>query len=162
MKALYMLVLAAALAALASVPALAVTEAWSYGDDLATVYQILADGAGGCAMYGITTNGQSIIVWLDKKGTATYTKRITNSMYGLAAASKKEIVYSNATASPYVFTHVDKKGVETSVTDAAFNLATTQLGPPGLAQNQADSKGFFAIKLPLGPGVIKLVRFNYK
>lgn len=63
---------------------------------------------------------------------------------------------------PYVFTHVDKNGVETSVTDAAFNLATTQLGPPGLAQNPADSKGFFAIKTPLGPGLPKLVRFNYK
>lgn len=161
MKTMHMLVLTALLAALASVPAFAVTEAWSYGDDLSVVYQILADGAGGCAMFGITTNGESIIVWLDKKGTVNYTKRMVSS-YGLASVSKKEIVYSNFSVPPYVFTHVDKKGTETSVTDAAFNLMTSMLFPTGLAQNQADSKGFFAIKLPTGPGVVKLARFTYK
>jgi len=113
-------------------------------------------------MYGITTNGQALVVWLDKKGAAKYTKRIANSLYGLVSASKKEIVYSNATAPPLVFTHVDKKGTETSVTDAAFNLITTMLGPAAIAQTPADSKGFFAIKTPVGPGPIKLVRFNYK
>ncbi|MCX7002188.1 MAG: hypothetical protein NTV22_02815 [bacterium] len=77
MKALPMFVLAATLAALASVTAFAVTEAWSYGDDIAAVYQILADGAGGCAMFGFSTNGQALVVWLDNKGAAKYTKRIT-------------------------------------------------------------------------------------
>ena len=161
MKALPMFVLAATLTALTSVPALAVTEAWSYGDDIAAVYQILADGAGGCAMFGFSTNGQVLVVWLDNKGAAKYTKRITSSS-GLASANKKEFVYSNASATPFVFTHVDKNGTETSVTDAAFDLATTQLGPSGLAQNPADSKGFFAVKLPTGPGSVKLARFNYK
>ena len=112
-------------------------------------------------MFGIATNGQSIIVWLDNKGAVKYTKRVASS-YGLASASKKEIVYSNMSAPPYVFTHVDKKGAETTVTDAAFNLMTTMLFPTGLAQNQADSKGFFAIKVPTAPGSFKLARFTYK
>jgi len=161
MNTIHMLVLAAMLAAFANGAAFAVSEAWSYGDDLATVYQILADGAGGCAIFGITTNGQSIIAWLDKKGTALYTKRIASS-YGLAAASKKAIVYSSITAPPYVFIHVDNKGAETTITDAPYNLMTSLLFPTGLAQNQVDSKGFFAVKLPIAPGSVKLARFTYK
>jgi len=162
MNAIPRFVLVAVATALVSAAAFAVTEEWSYGEDLAAVYQILADGAGGCAMYGITTNGQSIVVWLDKKGVAQYTKRFANSMYGLAAASKKEIVYSNASAPPMVFTHVDKKGIETTVTVASYNLVTSILGPAALSQNQADSKGFFALKLPMVSGPIQMARFSYK
>jgi len=161
MKALHLLILTTMVVACAATAALAVTEAWSYGDDLAAVYQILADGTGGCAMFGFATHGETIIVWLDKKGTATYAKRVASSL-GLASINKNGIVYSSSSAPPAAFTHVDKKGIETTVADAGFSLMPTMLFPTGLAQNPADSKGFFAMKAPTGPGSFKVARFTYK
>lgn len=65
-------------------------------------------------------------------------------------------------APPYTFVRVDKNGAETTVSDAGYNLVTSQLGPMALVQVLADKKGFFAIKLPLVPGPAKLARFSYK
>ncbi|NLF38171.1 hypothetical protein GX586_01910, partial [bacterium] len=43
------------------------SQEWSV-DGKASIYQIVADGKGGCAFTRAETNGPPEILWLDKKG----------------------------------------------------------------------------------------------
>lgn len=50
----------------------AATTAWSYQADMMMFQQVVADGAGGCSIIAISTNGLMYALRLNSKGAEVY------------------------------------------------------------------------------------------
>ncbi len=137
----------------------AATFQWS-ADGFAMINQIVADGKGGCAVLG-TNGGGFYIVWLDKKGVKIYEKTVVNTCAGILSCDNKTLVY-NMLGSPYTLIAVDKKGVETTVSDPAYNMRGVFMTTPNQPNVPRDSKGFFTAQAPTGPGTWRVARYTFK
>ena len=150
----------AMLVLLCAVAAPAATFQWAV-DGFTTVMQIVADGKGGCAVLGAYPGGMCV-VWIDKKGAKLYEKTLTGtSSMGILSFDGKTLVYQLMT-SPMTLVAVDKKGVETSVADAAYMMYGVFLGMPYQPNVPRDSKGFFTAQAPTGPGTFRVARYSFK
>ncbi|NLF39047.1 hypothetical protein GX586_06350 [bacterium] len=138
MKTPILAALAAAIVITAALPAAAATPQWS-STNSGTVYQMVPDGAGGCALFIIRTNGTFSVVWLGNKGAARYTKDNVNPISAMAIVecTSKALSYLSTTG----MTTVDKKGVETFFVPPPGGIFYPALLPSqAIAQ---DRKGFF-------------------
>jgi len=138
----------------------ATSTAWSYQADAALFYQVVADGAGGCGIISITTNGAMCVVRLNKKGEETYRYQLGTSSYGILTIGKKGMVFSEIGSTPYRLIYADAKGQSIIVSSPGYSLLNTMI--PAFRSQMYDKKGFFAIEVPTGPGQAKLVRYLNK
>jgi hypothetical protein len=147
----------------AAVIVLAITEQWSVPAG-AIVYQTIADGTGGCAMYYVTTNGTGYIVWLDKKGQEKYRNTlIPAGLSPVISCTKKMLIFTvYSTSSLHYAVAVDSKGVETEIKKDHAYMYPPVL--PGLGSNQssADKKGFFIQSIKTNNMGATLYRYTYK
>lgn len=91
-----------------------------------------------------------------------YEKTLTGtSSLGILSFDGKTLVYQ-LTTSPLSLVAVDKKGVETSVSDAAYNMYGVFMTTPNQPNVPRDSKGFFTIQAPTGPGTWRVARYTFK
>ena len=70
----------------------AATEQWS-ADGKAMIYQVAADGKGGCALIRAETNSVYSILWVDKKGAVIYEAGVSNA--SIISCSNKQLIYSD-------------------------------------------------------------------
>lgn len=137
----------------------AATLVWGI-DGFDTVYQIVADGKGGCAVVGVASSAP-YIVWLDSAGNIVYQRTLTVSTLGIVAFDGKNLVYHLAT-SPMTLVTVDKKGTEKTVSDPAYHLFGAFMGMPYQPNRPFDKKGFFTAQAPTGSGTWRVARYSYK
>ena len=150
----------AMLVLLYAVAAPAATFQWAV-DGFTSVMQIVADGKGGCAVLGANAGGM-YVVWIDKKGAKLYEKTLTGTTsMGILSFDGKTLIYQ-LTTSPMSLVAVDKKGVETSVADAAYTMYGVFFGMPYQPNVPRDSKGFFTAQVPTGPGTWRVARYSFK
>jgi hypothetical protein len=141
----------------------AATEAWTYSG-LTGIFQIVADGAGGCAMTrmdsGDVQDGE--VVWLDKKGALLYQAGISNVLRGgILVCTSKHLVYSDLRATNLVI-HVALDGTATVLPAAANTFNRSSAALPIYQQAMADAKGFFAIRTDTNTLAATLVRYDNK
>ncbi|MCX7005524.1 MAG: hypothetical protein NTV22_19970 [bacterium] len=150
-------------AVLACACATAATEQWTYSG-LTGIFQIVADGAGGCAMtrYAGAFDDSSDVVWLNKKGALIYQAGISNVLRGgIMVCTPKNLVYADMRDTNMVV-HVAADGTATIVPAAAHTLNRTPLPYPIYWQLMADSKGFFATRTDTNTMAATLVRYSNK
>ena len=70
----------------------AATEEWS-ADGQQMIYQVAADGKGGCVLIRSETNSVYSILWVDKKGAEIYEAVVSNA--SIISCSNKQLVYSD-------------------------------------------------------------------
>ncbi len=138
----------------------AITTAWSYQADVAMFYQVVADGAGGCGIITIATNGPMYAVRLNSKGEEIYRYQLATTSYGILTIGKKGMVFGEMGISPYRLIYADAKGQSIIVSSPGYNLLSTLM--PTFRCQLFDKKGFFAIETPIVPGPPKLVRYLNK
>ena len=139
----------------------AATYQWSIAG-FANVYQILADGKGGCVVLGSTLGGQRI-VRLNKNGVIVYDKLLVGAMsLGILSFDGKTLVYQQQTAAAGTLIVVDKKGVETTVSHENYDQMGHFSVSPYQPNNPSDKKGFFTMQKPTSPGTWRVARYTYK
>lgn len=159
--------------------AFAITEEWNLPAGQ-MVYQTCADGAGGCAIFYLKTNGTTRISWLDKKGIEKYGKVINLAFpTPIVVCTKKQLVFSDFPTNglPYMIS-VDSKGQESEIKmnySAIYPASITSIpgntsfndkksffsAIPGNA-SFSDKKGFFAQTITTNSGMSTFHRFSYK
>jgi len=147
----------------ASAIVLAVTEQWSVPAG-AHVYQTVADGSGGCAVYFVQTNGTGKVVWLDKKGQEKYSKTTIVSVTSpILSCSKKQLIFNVFPTSslPYVVS-VDIKGNETEIKKDHEVVYSASLPGIGGLQVPYDKKGFFVQSIKTNAPGATLYRYSNK
>ena len=151
--------------ALGTLTVSAATPEWSYDGTFQQIFQVIADGKGGCAVVGVQTNSSYHIAWLDKNGDVKYAKTLPAGggvIFGVYGADKKALIFGIQTVAGAELITVDKKGVESS---QAFPVGALfyQVGVPpyGVSMTQ-DKKGFFfPLRDPLTM-IFTLERYSYK
>ena len=144
----------------------AATEQWRF-DGWSRVLQVVADGAGGCALFRVETNGVAAsVVWLDNKGQVKYEKENLLEVPGpIISCTKKELIFSTSGTSTstlsVVILQVDKKGAEQEISEPeSFMISPAYQFPQSVLK---DKKGFFAVALSTNePRRMSLVRYTYK
>jgi len=137
----------------------AATLEWAV-DGFAVIYQVVADGKGGCAVLGAYPGGPCV-VWIDSSGAKVYDRTLTTSSLGILAFDGKNLVYHLAT-SPMTLVTVDKKGAERTVSDPAYHMYGTYVAAPYQPSRAGDKKGFFTAQAPTGAGTWRVARYSYK
>lgn len=148
-----------ALAHIISVTTQAATLLWAV-DGFDAIYQMVADGKGGCAVAGVYL-GAPYIVWLDSAGNKVYQKTLAVGTLGIVAFDGKNLVYHLST-SPMTLVTVDKKSNEKSVSDPAYHMFGTFMITPYQPNRPFDKKGFFTAQAPTAPGTWRVARYAYK
>jgi hypothetical protein len=149
----------------------ALTEQWRYPVD-GTVFQVVSDGKGGCAIAVQVTDVVYRVEWIDKHGQLQFDSGKMGSMlpYGLYAGpihecTRRQLVFTSAYLFP-VLVQVTRTGTvipafafDGFVIGAPFN----QMLPVAIPRNRyADKKGFFVINVNTNTDVNILVRYTYK
>jgi hypothetical protein len=150
-------------AALTCACAQAATEEWTYGG-LTGVLQVVADGAGGCAMTRFTDGpyDYSDVVWLDKNGALLYQAALSNALRaGILVCTPKHLVYSDMRETNLVM-YVAQDGTATMLPAAANTFNRSPALYPLYWQSMADRKGFFAIRTDTNTQAATLVRYTNK
>lgn len=142
---------------------LALTEQWSIPTG-AMVYQAVADGSGGCAVYYIGTNGTGNLVWLDKKGQEKYRKTmVAGGIAPIISFSKKVLVFNMfSTSILHYAVAVDSKGNETEIKIPNEIVYPASLPGIGSLQLPSDKKGFFIQSIATNSTGATLYRYSYK
>ena len=154
---------AALLLATVCLPAAAATEQWTY-DGLTGVFQLVADGAGGCAMTRI--GGSSMysgeVVWLNNRGELIYQDGLSNTIYGggIMVCTPAQLVYGDVRGSNIVI-HVSQSGAVTLPAEPN-TMNTSPLYLPIYQHVLADSKGFFAVRTDTNTLAVSVVRYSNK
>jgi hypothetical protein len=150
-----------ALIFLGAVAAWAATQRWSY-DSTPVIFQIVADGSGGCAYVRLETNTYISVLWLDRKGTLIYRVDLaTNEPATIVRCTKKQLVYA-AYQDSWRFVQVANDGTATPIT-AGNNTLTVPLLRQEMPVNvMADRKGFFGVLVTIPGSRQTLVRFDNK
>jgi hypothetical protein len=142
----------------------AATPEWSYDATFGIIFQVVADGKGGCAVMGVQTNSSYHVAWLDKKGNVIYDKTLVPGgvVLNIYGASKKGLMFGIQTmAGPELIT-VDKDGVESGQAYPVNSLYFQVGVPPYGASITQDKKGFFfQLRDPL-TGIYTLERYSFK
>lgn len=140
----------------------ALTEEWSYDTNYAALYQIMTDGKGNVALFGVDDSGDYRIMWFDKKGNVVYQKASSHHSYGIIAFSKKGLAYVMNNGSQYVLYHVDKKGVESTESAAQREYFGITPISPAFPSKTDDKKGFFCGVLNTDTGLYIIKRYSHK
>ncbi len=136
----------------------AATEEWSV-DGQQMIYQVAADGKGGCVLIRSETNSVFSILWVDKKGAEIYEAVVSNA--SIISCSNKQLVYSdNLNDSEIV--QVDSKGGTTKISKPDEEAYGSYLGNMMPSTVMSDKKGFFAVKMDVLISRQQLVRFSNK
>lgn len=139
----------------------AATQQWIFdGDDV--IRQVIADGKGGCAVVTQNTNGFPSITWLDKNGDVRYQETWSEAITVYIVKCSKKMLLYGVDSLPSKFFHVDKKGVNTTISDGSNDLNSGIYASVIPVNCMADKKGFFTILIDLADGTQKLVRFSRK
>ncbi len=141
----------------------AATEQWRK-DPVGFIYQIVADGKGGCAYVYADTNFAFSVVWLDKKGEVKFQETLISflPLHGpVILCTPKQLIYSDAIGLPSLV-QVDKKGVPAQVPSFKGYLYPVLGG--GLPKEKlTDKKGFFVVNVDTNaPLAESLVRYSKK
>jgi len=167
-KRTYAYILTALLLVIASLTLYAATEQWRY-DGWSIVYQVAADGTGGCAIYRISTNGTTSVVWLDKDGQEKYDRVMTQGpvISPIMYCNKKNGIAFSATEGSGTnqvvsMILVDKKLNETVTTVPGKNIMPGSYPYGSGATAATDKKGFFVIELSRNGVGATVVRYTYK
>ncbi len=149
---------------LLSFSANAATEDWTY-DGLSNIFQIVADGKGGCAMTRSTNSVENFeLIWLDKTGTLIYQTTLSNIVSStIIDCTPKQLLFADYRSRP-VFIQVDNKGVETIVPSSAgkYNmLPGVELIPvPVINSRIDDKKGYFLVRSSTNQNSATLIRYK--
>lgn len=140
----------------------AATLQWSYTLGASSLpYQVVADGAGGCAVIFNTVAGYKL-VWLDKSGTERYSVVLLTFPY-IITCQKSALVFFYNNGLDFQVTTVDKKGTASDTAAANVDFYDYPALAMNLKSNQsADSKGYFLTKFDKGSSVAFLERYSYK
>ena len=156
---LYMLITAPLLLCLC--PVRAATEQWSYPTSN-YVFQIYADGKGGCAFIQAGVPPVAELVWLDKKGTLIGQTVVSNvSAGGIVECSKKHVVFADQWAGTIVL-QWDAGGTPSQAPAAAGTYNSVLSFVPLPRDVSTDAKGFFAVRTNITTGAGAIVRYSYK
>ncbi|NLF39642.1 hypothetical protein GX586_09370 [bacterium] len=140
--------------------AAAATVEWSFPTDLSAGYYLKADGKGGCAFWGVKTNGSYRVIWLDRKGEVIYDQTVPQPIFGFTLGTRG-LLYSYPSAPTYTAVLVDKNGAETPVFSPGEHTLTAFTTI--FASEVMDKKGFFVFRIPTAPPqAITVVRYSYK
>jgi len=146
------LTLTACLLVTLALSATAATERWNYTAPFAQIFQIVADGTGGCGVLGVATNGHFFVAYLNKKGTPLYEKDFGAAVncLGIARVTAKNLSYWVQSVAGSVLIHVNHKGVEQTISQV--NSAYYPSGIiPFYKCEFSDKKGYFSSKVDLVP-----------
>jgi hypothetical protein len=144
---------------------LAATEEWRY-DGTNEIFQITADGKGGCAITRVTDLGgadvSGDVLWFDKKGQLIYQGGLSNLLGGgIIVCTPKDLVVGDIRRTNLVV-HVTRDGTASELPAAAGTLNR----PPGryIASKLVvyDAKGFFAMVSDTNANAYSLVRYRHK
>jgi hypothetical protein len=132
--------------------ATAATERWNYTAPFVQIFQIVADGTGGCGVLGIATNGHFFVAYLNKKGTPLYEKDLgaAANCLGIARVTTKNLAYWVQSVAGSVLIHVNQKGVEQTISQVNFGYYPSAM-LPFYNSNFSDKKGFFSSTQDLVP-----------
>lgn len=155
--------------AIASLAVFAATEQWRY-DGWHIIYQVAADGTGGCAIYRITTNGSASVVWLDKDGQPKYGLVMNNQVPLLSPiiyCNKKNglaftMYMGSSTNKEIGLVLVDKKLNETVITAPGKHIIPAAYPYGSTGTTTSDKKGFFAAEISTNGVGTTLIRYTYK
>ena len=128
------------------------TEQWRY-ESSNEIYQVYADGNGGCALAIVDTNDVQTIIWLDKKGKVFFQTVLTNNV-------RRPIVYCTAKQlmlhderERSVILVIDTKGQVTTLDSADRDVQDPFLNMLLPENVTVDKKGFFGFLFkPCGTG----------
>jgi hypothetical protein len=140
--------------------AAAVTEEWSTRENWTIIYQVVADGKGGCAVFG-SVPGAYVIAWYDRKGDEIYDTTFTAPSFGLYSCTKKSLSYSKYGGVDYEMIVVDKDGSETTVLQGNTDFSYIGI-PPYQVSVVQDKKGYFVAKVNKGNGKWFVTRYSHK
>jgi hypothetical protein len=143
-----------------AVPLFAATKQWSTPAHWSTIYQIVADGKGGCAVYGTGTGGY-FLAWYCKKGQEIYTTQLTGSSAGIYACSKKSLAYNRQGTAHHEMIVVDTSGAETPVSENQVDFYYIGSSTHGVSVTH-DKKGYFVPKRNMDTGKTYVTRYTYK
>jgi hypothetical protein len=79
---------------------------------------------------------------------------------GILSFDGNSLVYQ--VMGPISLMAVNKKGVETPVTDPAYLMYGTFTMAPYQPSRGGDKKGFFTAQAPVGPGTWRVARYTFK
>jgi hypothetical protein len=146
---------------LGTLAAWAATQRWSY-DSAPAIYQIMADGSGGCAYVRRETNSYYAVLWLDKKGTLLHRADVnTNQTPTIVSCTKKQLVYT-ALQDSWRFVQVMSDGTVTPITAGSDMLTVPFLQREIPVNRTTDHKGFFGVLITMPSSRQTLVRFDNK
>jgi hypothetical protein len=140
--------------------ATAATEEWSTAEDWNIIYQVRADGKGGCAVFGVAVGGY-YIAWYDKHGDEIYNATIPGGSHGIYSCTKKTLSYSRQGVLDYEMVTVDRDGVATTVSQGNTDFLYTGI-PPYQVSAVQDKKGYFVTKLNKGTSKFYVTRYSHK
>ena len=136
----------------------AATEQWS-ADGKEMIFQVAADGKGGCALIRTETNSVYSILWVDKKGAEIYEAVVSNA--SIISCSNKQLVYSDHLNGSGII-QVDSKGGTTKISKPGEEAYSSYFGTIIPGSVMSDKKGFFGVKMDILTSRQKLVRFSNK
>jgi hypothetical protein len=149
----------------------ALTEEWRYPVD-GTIFQVMSDGKGGCAIAVLVTDVIHRVEWIDSQGLLQFDSGEMGSTlpYGLYTGpvhecTRRQLVFTSSYFLP-VLIQVTRKGTVIP----AFALDGFIIGAPinpmisiAFPRNRfADKKGFFVINVNTNTDENTLVRYTYK
>jgi hypothetical protein len=140
----------------------AATREWSVPVN-GQVFQVVADGKGGCAFVWVSGSSTGTVVWVDKKGAVKYQKAVVllGPYSGIIKCTKKELVFVDASGQS-VIVQVDKKNQTSEISEPGKLLLGA--GYPYPASIPADKKGFFALSVDTNSPMpaFELIRYSDK
>jgi hypothetical protein len=142
---------------------MAITEQWSVPAGK-MVYQTVADGAGGCAVFYVDTNNVGHLAWLDKKGQEKYRDTLVPGIASpVVACTKKMLVYTVYTTSSVIYAvAVDSKGNKTEIKKDPAIMYPPNVPGLGTGVLGTDKKGFFIQSINNSNMTATLYRYTYK
>ena len=139
----------------------AATVQWSY-PGTSMIFQVVADGKGGCAFSRVFLPQQGELTWLDKAGAVVYQTGLSNAIVGgVIACTDKYVVFADARPERVVFL-VDSSGsaVQVPAPPGSVNRSPGQF--PFCQRRLYDTKGFFAVNTNGASTEVTLVRYSNK
>jgi|GEM_PF-539386 len=149
-----------------SFSAKAASEVWTY-DGLSNIFQVVADGKGGCAMTRCTNSiDNAEIVWLDNKGQLIFQTSISNIIKSsIIMCTPKHLLFTDFRPDP-VFIQVDNNGTESVVSSPSgkYNMVPGPgTIPVGILNSKIDDKkGFFLVRSATNENGATLIRYKNK
>ena len=149
----------------------ALTEQWRHPVD-GEIFQVLADGKGGCGIAVLVTDDVFRVEWIDKKGEVLFDSGKMGGVFSIGTLSgpihectPRQLVFTGTYFFPYLI-QVTRAGKILP----AFALGGFVLGSPysttpimSLPSSRfTDKKGFFVINVDTNTEAQTLVRYTYK